>query len=255
MVLYAEFFMNLFVEYLITCIVHYEDAYVAALIMIPVLLFVCDVLIRLAWQAVVVSWSLNCDANGDLEAMDSKVGIAALRNQIMSSKRLLYTFTNDARQAFVDDDDDAYNGSSAIRLINDNDDDNVDDDKKKNIFTHLKTLINNSDNNKSDNNDIGDDIELTTQENGEDDKRTSSKRSKLAEMLADENQEIDPNVVIQQRQRRKTQEEMEAMKKADKAAHRAKMGDFFMATCWRFGFFFYSVIFGSIAAWFVQNVF
>ena len=42
---------------------------------------------------------------------------------------------------------------------------------------------------------------------------------------------------------------MEAMRKADKAAHYAKMGDFFMATCWRFGFFFYSIIFASVAAW------
>lgn len=103
-VLYAEFFMNLFVEYLITCVVHYDEGYIFALIMIPTLLFVCDVLIRLAWQGVVVSWSLNCDANGDLEAMDAQVGIAALRNQIVSSKRLLYTFTNDAREDIVDED-------------------------------------------------------------------------------------------------------------------------------------------------------
>ena len=130
--------MNLFVEYLITCIVKWEDGYLAALVMIPVLLFVCDVLIRLAWQAVVVSWSLNCDANGDLEAMDSQVGIAALRNQIMSSKRLLYTFTNDARETLGDD---VYTDPGrAIRTIG--------EEKEKNIFRHLKSLIHSDDDGK-----------------------------------------------------------------------------------------------------------
>ena len=45
MVLYVQFFMNLFVEYIITCIVHWEEGYVVALIMIPFLVFIIEILV------------------------------------------------------------------------------------------------------------------------------------------------------------------------------------------------------------------
>ena len=56
----------------------------------------------------------------------------------------------------------------------------------------------------------------------------SSRRSKIDEMLADEDQEIDCDQVVEDKKRRKRAESAAALKEADKAAHRAKMGDFFM---------------------------
>eukprot|EP01084_Bolivina_argentea_P122419 216935_1 len=252
MVLYVEFFMNLFVEYLITCIVHYEDMYVFALIMIPILLFVCDILIRLAWQAVIVSWSLNCDANGDLEAMDSQVGIAALRNRIVSSKRLLYTFTNDARD--FDEYDEEKNENNKIKKQK----------RRQNSYKDFK--IEEVDGHKRD----GDDIELTTisdddikVDDDEDEKQSIKDKAdgvlnQLENMLQidDSDDELSPEQKTlkeaQEQKKLKEHRRNEAIKTANKEAHRAKMGDFFMATCWRMGFFIYSMIFACLGAWSVE---
>ncbi len=57
----------------IVCRIFYE--YVFALVMISILLFVYNILIRLAWQAVAVSWSLNCDANADWKLGTHKLAL------------------------------------------------------------------------------------------------------------------------------------------------------------------------------------
>merc|ERR1719295_3078 len=69
MVLYIEFFMNLFVEYGISCVVN--QGYWVGFLLVPFLIFVSRILLLLAWQALVVTWNINCDSNGDLEAIES----------------------------------------------------------------------------------------------------------------------------------------------------------------------------------------
>eukprot|EP00485_Elphidium_margaritaceum_P010023 CAMPEP_0202690286 /NCGR_PEP_ID=MMETSP1385-20130828/5306_1 /ASSEMBLY_ACC=CAM_ASM_000861 /TAXON_ID=933848 /ORGANISM="Elphidium margaritaceum" /LENGTH=1358 /DNA_ID=CAMNT_0049345523 /DNA_START=37 /DNA_END=4113 /DNA_ORIENTATION=+ len=167
MVLYVLFFMNLLAEYVITCIVHFEDGYLAALLMIPFLLFACNILIRLAWQSVVASWSMSCDANGDLECSDSDVMITSIRRQMVNRKRLLYTFTVDAREDYWEED-------------------------------HVP-------------------------------------RSKAERMGLNMRNDMS-----------------EAAEKAEEQMRLSKMADYFIATCWRFGFFFYSMIFACLASMTLQ---
>eukprot|EP01083_Nonionella_stella_P048701 130036_1 len=71
MVLYMELFINLFVEFFITCIVHYKQGYVVALLLLPLMIYVIETLIRLSWHSVYVSWQINCDNNGDFESVES----------------------------------------------------------------------------------------------------------------------------------------------------------------------------------------
>merc|ERR1719464_335562 len=98
MVLYVEFFMNLFVEYVISCVVHAKDGYWWGFFFVPVLIFVCQILMLLAWQALVVTWNINCDSNGDLESLEgSGTDVELLRKSIMSGKRMMYTFTHGSR--------------------------------------------------------------------------------------------------------------------------------------------------------------
>ena len=75
LVLYIEFFGNLFVEFVITCIVHYEDFYFLGLIIIPALLYVIEIVFRIGLHSVLIAWRINCDINGDIETVDLDVNV------------------------------------------------------------------------------------------------------------------------------------------------------------------------------------
>lgn len=61
MVLYVEFMMNLFVEYVISCIVQGDKGYWVGFLLLPFLVFVCQIMLLLAWQALVVTWNINVE--------------------------------------------------------------------------------------------------------------------------------------------------------------------------------------------------
>eukprot|EP01084_Bolivina_argentea_P105693 189280_1 len=295
MVLYVEFFMNLFVEYLITCLVHHEDYYIYALSMVPILLFVCDMLIRLAWQAVVVSWSLNCDANGDLEAADAQVGLYALRSRLISTNNLNYTFANDARDnnnfdMWVEEQEDLYDDRMKEAA-----DEEAKRKKalKKKSQSYKDFKLNELDEHKRN------DIELTTKtgKETEEDLVDKTKKTlkatgdaialgaaKTKETLSDAAdvmvtgvedaglamQDIAVDVADGMKKLARSisghdddktpmtpsQQKAECIKQIqrakDKEHFRQKMADYFMATCWRLGFFFYSMIFACLGAWSVE---
>lgn len=119
MVLYMEFFMNLFVEFFITCVVHYDDGYIAALLLLPFLLYVVETLIRLSWHSVYVSWQINCDANGDFESVESD----GSHHFNLQGDRFLYSYKMDAG-----DIEDEYNSSDFYDTEEDSSDSSSDSD-------------------------------------------------------------------------------------------------------------------------------
>ena len=232
MVLYFEFFLNLLGEFFITCIVNIDDLYPFALILLPILLFVCGALIRLAFQAVVISWSLNCDKNGDIESVDHSIGLAALQKRVASSQRLLYSFTNSARNVldFEEEDRDIvkkYQATNTLELVahsTPDSDQTVTPDQDD--FTVVYTP--DDDDTVADKQKETNDVHLQTP----DSKPSSSINA--ASMEASK--------------RRKSQRRSRRMRQKEREVHRAKMGDYFMSTCWRLGFFFYSMIAACLGA-------
>ena len=75
LVLYIEFFGNLFVEFIITCIVHWEDGYPLGLIVLPALIYIIEIVFRIGVHSVLIAWKVNCDINGDIESVDTNMTI------------------------------------------------------------------------------------------------------------------------------------------------------------------------------------
>ena len=124
MVLYMEVFMNLLVEFVITCIVHWEQGYFVALILLPLLLYVIETLLRLSWHAVYVSWRINCDANGDFEAVESEGN----HHFNFQGDRFLYSYKMDAGD--IEDEynsDDYFSSDSADWSSSDSDEESESD--------------------------------------------------------------------------------------------------------------------------------
>ena len=50
--------------------VHYEDGYIAGLLLLPILIFVVETALRYSWHALLIGWNMGSDKNGDIEALD-----------------------------------------------------------------------------------------------------------------------------------------------------------------------------------------
>ena len=60
------------IQFIITCVVHYEDGYIVGLILLPILLFVVETALRYSWHALLIGWNMASDKNGNVEALDKK---------------------------------------------------------------------------------------------------------------------------------------------------------------------------------------